>query len=186
MPLPYILHLDPYTSDYEVMFGSAPSAIHWLGTDDIGRDIFARFIYGGRVSLSVGIISAVISMAVGVPLGLLAGYYRGIAETLIMRCADVFMSFPAMVLILVLVFCTGALCGHGYHCYRSPGLAQVRKAYLRKCAVGQEQDYVEAARAIGTKDGTILTKYILPNTFAPVLISFYIPCGPGHYYGISP
>lgn len=74
--LPYILHLDPYTSDYEVMFGSAPSAIHWLGTDDIGRDIFARFIYGGRVSLSVGIISAVISMAVGVPLGLLAGYYR--------------------------------------------------------------------------------------------------------------
>ena len=102
--LPYILHLDPYTSDYEVMFGSAPSAIHWLGTDDIGRDIFARFIYGGRVSLSVGIISAVISMAVGVPLGLLAGYYRGIAETLIMRCADVFMSFPAMVLILVLVY----------------------------------------------------------------------------------
>ena len=83
--LPYILHLDPYTSDYEVMFGSAPSALHWLGTDDIGRDIFARFIYGGRVSLSVGIISAVISMAVGVPLGLLAGYYRGIAETLIMR-----------------------------------------------------------------------------------------------------
>lgn len=71
--LPYILHLDPYTSDYEVMFGSAPSALHWLGTDDIGRDIFARFIYGGRVSLSVGIISAVISMAVGVPLGLLAG-----------------------------------------------------------------------------------------------------------------
>ena len=154
--LPYILHLDPYTSDYEVMFGSAPSAIHWLGTDDIGRDIFARFIYGGRVSLSVGIISAVISMAVGVPLGLLAGYYRGIAETLIMRCADVFMSFPAMVTIVI-----GVL-----------GWPKFARLIYGNVLSAREQDYVEAARAIGTKDGTILTKYILPNTFAPVLISF--------------
>ena len=157
--LPYILHLDPYTSDYEVMFGSAPSALHWLGTDDIGRDIFARFIYGGRVSLSVGIISAVISMAVGVPLGLLAGYYRGIAETLIMRCADVFMSFPAMVLILVLVSVLG------------PSVATVT------IVIGV-LGWPKFARLIygnvlsATKDGTILTKYILPNTFAPVLISF--------------
>jgi len=170
--LPYILHLDPYTSDYEVMFGSAPSALHWLGTDDIGRDIFARFIYGGRVSLSVGIISAVISMAVGVPLGLLAGYYRGIAETLIMRCADVFMSFPAMVLILVLVSVLGPSVATVTIVIGVLGWPKFARLIYGNVLSAREQDYVEAARAIGTKDGTILTKYILPNTFAPVLISF--------------
>lgn len=87
--LPVILKLDPYTSDYDTYFGAGPSALHWLGTDDIGRDNFARFLYGGRVSLQVGIISAVISLAVGVPLGLVAGYYRGIIETVIMRLADI-------------------------------------------------------------------------------------------------
>ena len=158
--LPYILHLDPYTSDYEVMFGSAPSAIHWLGTDDIGRDIFARFIYGGRVSLSVGIISAVISMAVGVPLGLLAGYYRGIAE------------FPAMVLILVLVSVLGPSVATVTIVIGVLGWPKFARLIYGNVLSAREQDYVEAARAIGTKDGTILTKYILPNTFAPVLISF--------------
>ena len=101
--LPIVLNLDPYTTDYSTYFGAPPSAQHWLGTDDVGRDSFARFIAGGRVSLSVGIISAIISLVIGVPLGLIAGYYRGWIETLIMRLSDVFMSFPSMVLILVLV-----------------------------------------------------------------------------------
>lgn len=105
--LPIVLNLDPYTTDYSTYFGAPPSAQHWLGTDDVGRDSFARFIAGGRVSLSVGIISAIISLVIGVPLGLIAGYYRGWIETLIMRLSDVFMSFPSMVLILVLVSVLG-------------------------------------------------------------------------------
>lgn len=76
---------------------------HILGTDDVGRDLFARLLYGGRISLFVGIASTIISVIIGVPLGLLAGYYRGIWETIIMRAADIFMSFPSMILILVLV-----------------------------------------------------------------------------------
>ena len=99
--LPSIMKLDPYSMDY-MAFGGAPSAEHLLGCDDVGRDLFARLIFGGRVSLMVGICSALISLAIGVPLGLFAGYFRGAVETVIMRCADIFMSFPNMILILVL------------------------------------------------------------------------------------
>lgn len=170
--LPFVLHLDPYTSDYGVSFGSAPSVLHLLGTDDIGRDIFARFVYGGRVSLSVGIVSAVISMLVGVPLGLIAGYYKGIAETLIMRCADIFMSFPAMVLILVLVSVLGPSVTTVTLVIGVLGWPKFARLIYGNVLSAREQDYVESAKAIGTKDGAILTKYILPNTFAPVIISF--------------
>ena len=101
--LPLVMDLDPYTTDELAGFNSAPSAEHILGTDDVGRDLFARLLYGGRISLFVGIASTIISVLIGVPLGLLAGYYRGIWETIIMRAADIFMSFPSMILILVLV-----------------------------------------------------------------------------------
>ena len=104
--LPSIMKLDPYSMDY-MAFGGAPSAEHLLGCDDVGRDLFARLIFGGRVSLMVGICSALISLAIGVPLGLFAGYFRGAVETVIMRCADIFMSFPNMILILVLASVLG-------------------------------------------------------------------------------
>lgn len=170
--LPMILGLDPYTSDYDTVFGSPPTAAHWLGTDDIGRDIFARFIYGGRVSLSVGIISAFISLFAGVPLGLLAGYYRGAVEVIIMRCADIFMSFPSMVLILVLVSVLGPSVTTVTIVIGILGWPRFARTIYGNVLSARESDYVESARAIGTKDGTILTKYILPNTFAPVLIAF--------------
>ncbi len=104
--LPMILKLDPYTSDYTA-FSAAPGGAHILGTDAIGRDVFARLMYGGRTSLLVGFVSTLISCAIGVPLGLVAGYARGKAEAVIMRIADIFMSFPSIVLILVLVAVLG-------------------------------------------------------------------------------
>ncbi len=170
--LPIILNLDPYTTDYNTYFGSAPSALHWLGTDDVGRDSFARFLFGGRVSLQVGIVSAVISLAVGVPLGLIAGYYRGIIETVIMRLADIFMSFPSMVLILVLVSVLGPSVATVTVVIGILGWPRFARTIYGNVLSARESEYVEAARAIGTKDGAIMTKYILPNTFAPVLIAF--------------
>ena len=104
--LPMIMKLDPYTSDI-LAFSAKPGAGHILGTDDTGRDVFARLVYGGRISLLVGLLSAIISLCIGVPLGLIAGYYKGIWESIVMRTADIFMSFPSMILILVLVSVIG-------------------------------------------------------------------------------
>ena len=170
--LPMLLHLDPYTSDFNVAFGSAPGPGHLLGTDDVGRDLFSRFIYGGRVSLSVGLISAIVSLGIGVPLGLLAGYYRGACETLIMRCADIFMSFPAMVLILVLVSVLGPSVVTVTVVIGILGWPKFARLIYGNVLSARESDYVESAKAVGTKDLGILTRYILPNTFAPVLIAF--------------
>lgn len=170
--LPAVLKLDPYTTDYNTYFGSAPSALHWLGTDDVGRDSFARFLFGGRVSLQVGIISAVISLVIGVPLGLIAGYYRGLLEMMIMRLADIFMSFPSMVLILVLVSVLGPSVTTVTVVIGILGWPRFARTIYGNVLSARESEYVEAAKAIGTKDGAVMTKYILPNTFAPVLIAF--------------
>lgn len=170
--LPIAMKLDPYTTDYDTLFGAAPSAAHWLGTDDIGRDSFARFLYGGRVSLQVGIVSAIISLVVGVPLGLMAGYYRGILETIVMRLADIFMSFPSMVLILVLVSVLSPSVTTVTLVIGILGWPRFARTIYGNVLSARESEYVEAARAIGTRDGAIMTKYILPNTFAPVLIAF--------------
>ena len=170
--LPVLMDLDQSATDYNVMFGSPPSKAHILGNDDIGRDIFARFLFGGRISLSVGIVSAVISLVVGVPLGLIAGYYRGVCETLIMRCADTFLSFPAMILIMVLVSVLGPSVVTVILVIGILGWPRFARLIYGNVLAASSMDYVEAARAIGTKDGGILLKYILPNTFAPVLIAF--------------
>lgn len=169
--LPALLHLDPYSMDY-ANFGAAPSAQHILGCDDVGRDLFARLLYGGRVSLQVGICSALVSLALGVPLGLMAGYFRGWVETVIMRCADVFMSFPTMILILVLASVLGQSVTTVTMVIGFLGWTEFARLIYASVLSVREKDYVESARAIGAKNGEILLRYVLPNSFAPVIISF--------------
>ncbi len=169
--LPIIMKLDPYTMDY-MNFGGAPSAQHLLGCDDVGRDLFARLIFGGRVSLMVGICSALVSLVIGVPLGLIAGYFRGWAETIIMRCADVFMSFPSMILILVLASVLGQSVITVTMVIGLLGWTEFARLIYASVLSIREKDYVESAKAIGTKNGPILLRYVLPNSFAPVIISF--------------
>ncbi|MGN8967851.1 ABC transporter permease [Intestinimonas sp. HCP28S3_D6] len=166
--LPPLLGLEPNVTDRAAGFWAAPSAEHWLGTDDVGRDVLARLICGGRISLLVGFASAAINLAVGVPLGLLAGYRRGKWEFWIMRLADVFQSFPSIVLILCLVTLVGAsvlnlvlvigLLGW-------PGIA--RLVYGNVLSV-REKEYILAVRALGARTGTILVRNVLPNVVAPV------------------
>ena len=169
--LPSIMKLDPYSMDY-MAFGGAPSAEHLLGCDDVGRDLFARLIFGGRVSLMVGICSALISLAIGVPLGLFAGYFRGAVETVIMRCADIFMSFPNMILILVLASVLGQSVTTVTLVIGFLGWTEFARLIYASVLSVREKDYVESAKAIGAKNGTILLRYVLPNSFAPVIISF--------------
>ena len=163
--LPMIMKLDPYTSDI-LAFSAKPGAGHILGTDDTGRDVFARLVYGGRISLLVGLLSAIISLCIGVPLGLIAGYYKGIWESIVMRTADIFMSFPSMILILVLVSVIGP------SVWTVTLVTDFAKLIYGNVLSVREKEYVESAKAVGTKDIPLLIKYVIPNAFAPILINF--------------
>jgi peptide/nickel transport system permease protein len=169
--LPGILKLDPYANNAG-SYDSKPSALYPLGTDEIGRDVFARLVYGGRVSLMVGICSALISACIGIPLGMIAGFYGGAVRMVIMRVTDTFMSFPHLVIQLFIVgmlgssqttvmFVIGALGWTGF----------ARLSYSRVLLV-REQEYIEAARAIGTSAPVQLFKYFLPNSLSPLLVNF--------------
>ena len=170
--LPLVMKLNPYSMDAVGGFGAAPSTAHILGTDEVGRDVFARLIYGGRTSLFVGILSALISLSIGVPLGLVAGYCRGALGIVIMRLADVFMSVPSMILVLVLVAVIGPSIQSVTIVIGIIGWPQFARQLYGSVLSVREKDYVEAAVAIGEKNGRIMRKYILPNAFAPVIITF--------------
>lgn len=169
--LPSLLKLDPYSIDV-MAFGQGPSEKHMMGTDDVGRDMFARIVYGGRVSLTVGIVSALISLAVGIPLGLIAGYFRGVWETVIMRIADVFMSFPSMILILVLASVLGQSITTITVVIGVLGWPEFARLIYASTLSVREKEYVESAKAVGTKTLDIILKYIIPNASAPVIIAF--------------
>lgn len=169
--IPVIMKLDPITSDFYSL-SSPPSLKYLLGTDDVGRDMFARILYGGRVSLFVGFASAVFSALIGIPLGLFAGYYRGVVEMIVMRMADMFMSFPAMVLILVIIAIFNPSIMIVTVVIGILGWTQFAKLVYGNALSIRNQEYVLAARAIGTKNIKIMTQYVLPNAIAPVWITF--------------
>lgn len=167
--LPLVLNLDPYGIGTDG-FNKPPSKEHILGTDEVGRDLFARLVYGGQISLLVGISATLISILVGLPLGLLAGYYRGILETIVMRLSDIFMSFPLMILILVIVAVFGSSLPILILVIGLVGWPQIAKLIYGNVLSVRNKEYVEAAKAIGANDFTILSKYVLPNSIAPLWI----------------
>lgn len=166
--IPVLMDLDPYTTDRTAGFNSAPSESHILGTDDVGRDLFARVLYGGRVSLFVGITSTIISVVIGIPLGLIAGYFRGAAESIIMRTADAFMSFPSMVLILVLVAVFGPSIFTVTVVIGVLGWTAIAKLIYGNVLSIREREYIQAAKTSGTSTWTILFSEVLPNAIPPV------------------
>lgn len=168
--LPMLLGLDPYTSD-PLAFNAPPGGAHIFGTDDVGRDILARLVYGGRNSLAIGVLSTVVSILIGLPLGLIAGYYRGIWETVIMRAADIFMSFPTMILILVVVAIFGSSIPTIILVIGILGWPAIGKLIYGNVLSVRQKDYVEAARTIGTSEGEIIFRYVLPNSIAPLWMS---------------
>ena len=166
--MPIFMKLDPYTTDRAVGFNKAPCPGHLLGTDDVGRDLFARLLYGGRISLLGGIMSTIISVLIGIPLGLIAGYFRGIAETVIMRVADAFMSFPTMVLILVLVAVFGPSILTVTVVIGVLGWTAIAKLIYGNVLSIREREYIQATKAIGMSTPKILLSEVLPNAIPPV------------------
>ena len=166
--IPLFADLDPYTTDRAAGFNKPPSDAHILGTDDVGRDLFARLLYGGRISLVVGITSTIISVLIGIPLGLIAGYFRGTAESIIMRTADAFMSFPSMVLILVLVAVFGPSILTVTVVIGVLGWTAIAKLIYGNVLSIREREYIQAARAVGVSTKKILFSEVLPNAIPPV------------------
>jgi peptide/nickel transport system permease protein len=148
----------------------APSARHLIGTDDLGRDVFSRVLYGARISLSVGLISVSIGLFVGVSLGLIAGYLGGTADLLIMRAIDALLAFPGLVLAISI---TAALGPQIQNAMIAIGIVAI-PAYTRltraQVLSAREREYVTAARAIGAPALRVVLRHILPNIANPIVV----------------
>lgn len=173
---PLLAPYDPNAQDlYTVLTG--PSAAHWLGTDNVGRDLLSRIIYGSRVSMTVGFLSVFISVIIGSFLGLLAGYRGGVVDMIVMRVVDTFMCIPYLPFVLVLAAALG------------PGLKNIIVAlailgWTGFCRImrGQvlmvrELPYIEAAKAAGASDLRIMLKHLFPNCLAPIIVAATISLG---------
>jgi ABC-type dipeptide/oligopeptide/nickel transport system permease subunit len=148
-----------------------PSAAHWLGTDAQGRDVWARLIYGARVSLAVGCISQSIAVTLGVTLGLVAGYYRGWLDELIMRLADVTLAFPTLLLLIAMVAALKPSLGVVFATIGIVGWAGMARLVRGQTLVVRDLEYVQAVRALGARDAQVLWKHVFPNVIAPVIVA---------------
>lgn len=150
---------------------SPPDSRHWLGTDGTGRDIWARVILGGRVSLSVGLVAVSISTFIGTVLGGVAGYYGGTTDSVIMRITDTVMSFPSLVIIITLVAVVGPSVYNTMFAIGLLGWPRIARIVRGQFLYLREQTFVEAARAVGAPSKRIILSHILPNAIGPIVVS---------------
>jgi len=147
-----------------------PTLQHLLGTDNYGRDILSRLIYGARTSLQVGLMSVLIGLCLGASIGLVAGYYGGITDEVIMRCMDVLLAFPSLILAMVVIVALGrnllnAMLAIGV--WFAPNYARIARGTALAL---REEAYVEAARAMGCTNCRILRRHILPNALTDIIV----------------
>jgi len=166
---PYLATHDPYQMNLADRL-TRPSAAHWLGTDNYGRDIFTRLVYGGRIAMRVALGAVFLAVIIGVPVGALSGYLGGWVDTLVMRCIDTFLAFPGRLLAITLVAALGPTFFTLYLAIgitSVPGYARVVRASVLS---QKEKEYVEAARMTGEPEMRILFCQILSNCMAPILV----------------
>ncbi|WP_083399941.1 ABC transporter permease [Vibrio barjaei] len=173
---PWLAPCDPAKMNFAHKLQS-PNALHWFGTDNLGRDIFSQILYGARTSLSVGIITVILALVIGLPIGLVAGYVGGKVDGCLMRISDVFLAFPPMLLPICMIAILG------------PGLLNVMFAIalswfpwysriLRAAVISvRNEQYVLSAQAAGVGHLTIMFKHLLPNAMTPLLIQVSMDFG---------
>lgn len=161
---------DPNAMDL-FAFAAPPSAEHPLGTDSLGRDVLSRLLYASRISLTVGLGVTLINVAVGVFLGGIAGYVGGKVDSVIMRFTDMILSFPPLMIILVLVSVLGPSLVNVILVLGLLGWPQVCRLVRAEILKLKEQEFIMAARALGVPDRRILLRHLVPNTFPPVLVA---------------
>ena len=166
---PWIATTDPLRTDWS-QIRKPPTAAHLLGTDDLGRDVYSRVVWGARTSMQAGVLSILLAIAFGVPTGLVAGYYRRAIDQVIMRLTDAWLSFPFLILAIGLVTILGPSLTNATVAI---GLAAT-PTYIRLTRglvlSTTEEDYVQGARALGGGDVRLMTRHILPNIFSALLV----------------
>jgi ABC-type dipeptide/oligopeptide/nickel transport system permease subunit len=166
---PLVAPGDPFKTSF-LTIRKPPSALYWLGTDDLGRDILSRMLYGARASLMAGVVSVAIAALVGVPIGLIAGFYGGLVDGVISRMIEALLAIPFLILAIALAAFLGpslvnAMIAIGLSAM--PIFARLTRGQVLSV---KAEDYVEGARAIGLPDRWIILRYILPNALPPILV----------------
>jgi len=173
---PLLAPFDPNEQDlYNVLSG--PSQKHWLGTDNVGRDLLSRVIYGSRVSMMVGVVATALSACIGVLIGLVAGYRGGKVDMVVMRITDTFMCIPGLVFVLVMAAALGPGINNVIYAIVALGWCGFARIIRGQVLTVREQPFVEAARAIGTRGLRIMFKHLLPNSLAPIIVAATITLG---------
>ncbi len=148
----------------------APSSEHWFGTDDKGRDVLARVVYGSRISLTVGMAAVAIALTIGGILGAIAGYFGGILDNIVMRIMDIFLAIPGTLFAITIVAALGKSTTNLIIALSIATVPRFARILRSSVLTVRDKEYIEAARAIGASDFRIITQHVVPNSLAPVIV----------------
>jgi peptide/nickel transport system permease protein len=174
---PVLAPYDPDAVDAANRLAPVGDSGHLLGTDDLGRDLLSRLLWGGRVSLVVGLLPVLIASLVGVTLGALAGFMRGRADGFIMRCMDVLLAFPAYLLAIAIVAALGAGLSNAILAIAIVSIASFARLVRGSVLSVREREFIHAARLAGARDARIVSQHVLPNVLTPVIVFATLEAG---------
>lgn len=166
---PLIAPYDPLKTSF-LAVRKAPSALYWLGTDELGRDLLSRLLYGARASLMAGVVSVGIAVVLGVPLGLVAGYFGGLVDGAISRLTEAMLAIPFLILAIALAAFLGPSLTNAMIAIGLSAMPIFARLTRGQVLTVKAEDYVEGARAIGLPHVWIIVRYILPNALPPILV----------------
>lgn len=166
---PWLAPYSPTAQDVNNML-AAPSAQHWLGTDDLGRDVFSRLIYGAPATFYASLLAVSVAVLIGVPVGLVAGFFGGVVDDVISRVIDTFLAFPAIVLAIAVTSALGIGLTNGMIAIGIVFFPQLARLVRARTLVVRQELYVDAARTFGASTSRILWRHVLPNAIQPVLV----------------
>jgi peptide/nickel transport system permease protein/oligopeptide transport system permease protein len=169
--VPWISPHDPYRVALDEQF-LPPSLTFWLGTDNFGRDVLTRILYGARISLLVGTVPSLISLVIGAAMGILSGYVGGKTDAIIMRLADMMIAFPSLLLAMVVMYTLGANLLNIFIALALVGWASVARVVRSQTLALKGKEFIEAARANGTSRLTIMLKHVFPNVIPTLIVLF--------------